>query len=446
MTNTQSITNLFHSDVRSFSVYDCERSIANGIDGFKPSMRKIIYGMNKKFSIGEVKVSIAASGIQEVSCYHHGSLEGTVVNMAQSFTGSNNAPYLNDIGQFGSRISPTASASRYIFVSLSDVFRSVFLSDDDKILEYQTDDGMLVEPTFYLPIIPTILLNGSNGMGTGFASKILNYNPIDIIRCCLDVLNGKPISDITPWYRGYRGTIHRNNNQTIFTGTYEIINSTTLKISELPIGNFTQKYREVLNDLESNNVIKNYIDNSCEEYTEFIIKCPRELLTLDHATILKTFKLTNIETENYTVWNQNGKLQKFNNVSEFITWFVNYRITRYDDRKRVLLEEYESKYQKLTEKKRFINFYLDNIETFTNNSKKALTKILESNGFTNIDDLLAIRIYSLTADEVLLLDKMISDLDVLIKKTRDMSTKLMYNKDLNAALKYFGASGKFDKG
>ena len=126
--NKINIVDYFNADVKAFSVYDCVRSIPSGIDGFKPAMRKIIFGMQKAFKNEEVKVSIAASGIQSVSHYHHGSLEGTIVNMAQNYVGSNNVPFLEAIGQFGSRISPESAASRYIFTKLTPALIQFFLN------------------------------------------------------------------------------------------------------------------------------------------------------------------------------------------------------------------------------------------------------------------------------------------------------------------------------
>ena len=432
------IKEAFSTDVKSFSIYDCQRSIPSGIDGFKPAMRKIIYGMLKKFPNQEVKVSIAASGIQEVSCYHHGSLEGTIVNMAQSFTGSNNVPYLLDIGQFGSRIGPSAAASRYIFTKLSDSFRKLFLKDDDTILVHQNDDGDVIEPEYYLPIIPTILMNGSDGMGTGFACKILNYHPVDLVKVCEEFINkGSIKTELIPWYKGFTGTVERNGQQTVFTGCYTIESTTTLKITELPVGSFTQKYRDVLNDLEDKNIVKSYIDNSSEEKTEFIVTCPRETLRKTHDELLKTFKLVSRETENFTVWNENFKLKKFDSAKELVEWFVTFRLTKYEERRLKLIEMSNDTLVKLNERKKFIEFYLDNSSWFSKTKKIDIVNELKTKGFINIDDLLSIRVYNLTKDEIDSLVEKIqqekANLDILMNTTN----KKLYLNDLQACKSYF---------
>lgn len=441
---TKNIKDLFSTEVRSFSIYDCQRSLPSGIDGMKPAMRKIVFGMLKKFPTQEIKVSLAAAGIQEVSCYHHGSLEGTVVNMAQSFPGSNNVPYLEDIGQFGSRISPAASASRYIFTKLSESFRKIFLKDDDNILRYLEDDGMSIEPEYYLPIIPAVLLNGSDGMGTGFACRILSYNPLDLVAACEEVVKKSKLrEDLTPWYRGFTGTIEKNAQQTVFTGVYEIQNTTTMVISELPIGSFTQKYREVLNDLEDKGLVKSYVDNSSEEKTEFVVTCPRETLRKPHDELLKTFKLVSRDTENFTVWNESGRLRKFDSAKQLVEWFVNFRLHKYEERRLKLIEESQNRLDVMNERARFIRFYLDNTDWFSKSKKSDIIARLDNLNFTRIDDLMAIRVYNLTGDQIEELKNKIQAEQENLDRLNATTAKELYLKDLSDAKSYFKSKKAF---
>lgn len=435
---SKNIKEIFQTDVRSFSVYDCQRSIPSGIDGLKPAMRKIVYGMLKKFPTQEVKVSIAASGIQEVSQYHHGSLEGTIVNMAQNFPGSNNVPLLEDIGQFGSRINPTSAATRYIFTKLSDSFRQIFLKDDDGILVHLEDDGVQIEPEYYLPIIPVILLNGSDGMGTGFASRILNYNPLHLIDACVQqIKHGKIKEDLVPWYKGFDGKIERNGAQTIFHGSFTIENTTTMIIRELPIGTFTQKYRDVLNDLEDKGIVKSYIDNSSEDKTEFIVTCPRETLRASHDDLMKTFKLISRDTENFTVWNENGKLRKFESANDLLSWFVDIRLLAYEKRRQYLINIANKNLSRLKERARFIRYYLANTKWFSENKKHDIVSKLTIEGFTDIDDLLSIRVYNLTSDQIEDLLEKIKTEQQKIHLLQESTSKDMYINDLSTCKSYF---------
>ena len=441
---TKNIKELFATDVRSFSIYDCQRSLPSGIDGLKPSMRKTVFGMLKKFPNQEIKLSLAAAGIQEISAFHHGSLEGVMVNMAQSFTGSNNVPYLEDIGQFGSRISPAASASRYIFTKLSDSFRKIFLKDDDSILVHLEDDGMLIEPEYYLPIIPAVLLNGSDGMGTGFACRILSYNPLELVAACEEVLKkGKLKEDLVPWYRGFTGTVEKNLQQTVFTGVYTIENTTTMKITELPIGSFTQKYREVLNDLEDKNIVKSYVDNSSEEKTEFIVTCPRDTLRKTHDEILKTFKLVSRDTENFTVWTETGRLKKFESAKALIEWFVAFRVTKYEQRRLKLIDEAQDRLDRLSERGNFIRYYLENTGWFSKTKKDEIYHALTLKGFVNIDDLMSIKVYNLTSDQIEELKRKIIAEEQLLELLNKTTAKDMYLKDLSDAKTYFKSKKVF---
>lgn len=441
---TKNIKDLFSTDVRSFSIYDCQRSLPSGIDGLKPSMRKIVFGMMKEFPNKEIKLSLASSAIQSVSAFHHGSLEGVMVNMAQSFPGSNNVPYLEDIGQFGSRISPAASASRYIFTKLSDSFRKIFLKDDDSILVHLEDDGMSIEPEYYLPIIPAVLLNGSDGMGTGFACRILSYNPLDLIASCEEVVKkGSLKDDLIPWYRGFTGTIEKNVQQTVFTGVYTIENTTTMKITELPIGSFTQKYREVLNDLEDKNIVKSYIDNSSEEKTEFVVTCPRDTLRKSHEELLKTFKLVSRDTENFTVWNESGKLRKFESAKELVEWFVKFRLTKYEQRRLKLIEESQNRLDGMHERATFINYYLEHSDWFSKTKKVDIVARLQTVGFVNIDDLLSIRVYNLTSDQIDELRRKIEVETETLELLKQTTAKQLYLKDLADAKAYFKSKKVF---
>lgn len=425
------VTEIFRDEVREFSIYDCERSIPSGVDGFKPSQRKIIFGMAKKFGSQEVKVSIASAGIMEISCYHHGDLSGVIVNMAQSFPGANNLPYLEPIGQFGSRIGPGASAPRYIFTKLNDSFRKMFKKDDDMILNYLEDDGTQIEPDFYLPILPNVLINGAEGMGTGFACKILGYNPEEIRKQCLAALDPKAKrTKLIPFYRGFNGAISKEADQAIFTGDLEVINTTTIKITELPIGSYTKAYREVLNTLEEKGIIKTYDDNSSEDTTEFLVTCYRDTTKAPKEELLKLFKLVARETENVTVWLETGRLRKFASVDDLLTWFVNFRVSKYEERRLKLIEIAQNDLDFANEKIRFIKFYIANSKWFSVNNKAEIEKRLTDEKFANIDALMGIKVYNLTKDQIEKLENEIAELKKYLEELKSTTAQKMYTKEL----------------
>lgn len=408
--------------VRDFSLYDCERSIPSIVDGFKPSQRKVVYGLLKKGeSSGEIKVAQLASHVAAVSSYHHGeaSLESTIVGLAQNYSGSNNMNFLSPEGQFGSRLSSEPSAGRYIFTHFTPEFRKIFKKEDDIILNHLEDDGMRIEPDFYLPIIPTILVNGSRGMGTGFACNILGYNPTDIQKYILNLLKGKKQNiDLIPWYKGFTGTIEKTEEgQIVFTGKLTVVNSTTIEITELPIGTYLDDYKEVLNKLEDAGLIKDYDDHSTEKAFKFIINCPRATTYLSEEVLYKKFKLISRETENFTVWLPHDKLKKFESANDLCDYFVLFRLEKYEERRLKLIENYTHDLNWLKTVLRFIHFYLKNSDKFKNTSKDKLIELLIQNKFSEYEKLLSLQIWSLTRDKI-------EDLEEKIKNTQEIIDSL----------------------
>ena len=182
------------------------------MDGLKISLRKILFSTFKRRLTSEIKVAQLSGYVSEHSGYHHGeaSLNGGIIGMAQNFVGSNNINLLVPNGQFGTRLAggKDSASERYIFTLLNTITRHIFPEHDDAILEYLDDDGQSVEPIYYVPIIPMILINGS-GIGTGFSSKVLPYKPTDIIEWLEHKIRTNEGSGVefVPYYHGFKGSI-----------------------------------------------------------------------------------------------------------------------------------------------------------------------------------------------------------------------------------------------
>jgi DNA topoisomerase-2 len=272
-----------------FSIYDNERSIPNLMDGLKISLRKILYAAFKKGGLKtEIKVAQFSGYVSEHSAYHHGeaSLNAAIVGMAQNFVGSNNINLLEPNGQFGGRLQggKDSASERYIFTQLNKLTRLIFRQEDDAVLSYINDDGQMVEPVYYAPAIPMILVNGSKGIGTGFSTDVMPHNPLQIIAYIRSMLAATPAADrpvIEPYFKGFKGTI-RNiagsgapasasasagsgaatsnvaatsgapasaSAKYLIKGTYEIVADRKVRITELPIGTWTDDYKEFLEKL-----------------------------------------------------------------------------------------------------------------------------------------------------------------------------------------------------
>merc|ERR1719453_892185 len=157
------------------------RSIPCVVDGLKPTQRKVVHCCFRRNLKSDVKVAQLTGYISEHAAYHHGevSLQGTIIGMAQKFVGSNNVNLLVPSGQFGTRLmgGKDHASSRYIYTRLAPWTRTFFHPDDDQILSYKVEEGQSIEPKHYVPVLPLVLLNGVEGIGTGWSTSVPNYNP-----------------------------------------------------------------------------------------------------------------------------------------------------------------------------------------------------------------------------------------------------------------------------
>ena len=245
--NTKEITytDFVNKELVLFSNLDNERSIPSVVDGFKPGQRKVLFSCFKRNLVKELKVAQLAGSVAELSAYHHGevSLMSTIINLAQNFVGSNNINLLQPIGQFGTRLhgGKDAASPRYIFTCLSPLTRLLFNAKDDPLLAYINDDGLRVEPEWYCPILPTVLINGAEGIGTGWSTKLPNYNPREIIDNLRRMIAGEQPRPMKPFYKSFRGQIDQIDDGRVMTsGVCSIIADNTIEITELPIGMWTQ--------------------------------------------------------------------------------------------------------------------------------------------------------------------------------------------------------------
>uniref|UniRef100_A0A6C0KLW9 DNA topoisomerase (ATP-hydrolyzing) n=1 Tax=viral metagenome TaxID=1070528 RepID=A0A6C0KLW9_9ZZZZ len=396
-----------------FSKYDCDRSIPNLMDGLKISLRKILYSAFKKRLSNEIKVAQFSGYVSENSCYHHGeeSLNKAIVGMAQNFVGSNNINLLFPSGQFGSRIKggQDASSPRYIFTRLEKITRAIFPEQDDNILKYLNDDGTPVEPQFYVPIIPMVLVNGSKGIGTGFSTEIMCYNPKDIISYIKNKLHSITNVEIEfiPYYEGFKGDIIKiTDTKFLFKGKYEVVNGEQdkIKVTELPVGYWTEDFKELLNDLQNDKdkdgkkitpVIKDVYENYTDTTVEFVITFSKgkllELQTLkgDNGMngVEKVLKLfTTSSNTNMNLFNSEDKLRKYDTVEEIIDDYYDIRIEYYEDRKENLIDILEKQLLILSNKAKYIQELLNGTLDLRKKKKQEIINLLINKEYEVIDE------------------------------------------------------------
>lgn len=428
-----------------FSNYDNDRSIPNMLDGFKPSIRKTIYSCFRRNLTNEIKVAQLAGYISENSGYHHGekSLEGTIVGLAQDFVGSNNLNLLLPIGQFGTRLlgGKDSAQSRYIFTQLSPLSRIVFNKQDDVLYKYLEDDGQQIEPEHYCGIIPMLLVNGTEGIGTGFSTTVPSYNPIELINFTIDKLTNSNDAKLTinPWYRGFNGVIEEITNGSYITkGIYEKINKCEYRITELPIGMWTEKYIEYLDKItidkaskHKDQYIKSYKDNSTECQVNITVKFDEDIINkLERKSeiyrgdpfndIEKALKLTSkLNTTNMWLFNSQNKLQFYNSIDEIYQEWFTYRFELYVKRKEYILTQLKKELNIIKYKVKFILEIIENTLDIRNKTKQEIHSVLESKEYPKLeykdkhvksyDYLLKMDLFKLSKDEIEKLQKQFNE-------------------------------------
>lgn len=372
-----------------FSMADNIRSIPCAVDGLKPGLRKIVFACFKRNLVkGEIKVAQLSGYIAEHSAYHHGeqSLQSSIVGLAQNFVGSNNVNLLEPRGQFGSRLQggKDAASARYIFTRLSPLARKIFPKADDALLAYLNDDGQSIEPEWYIPILPLLLVNGGEGIGTGWSSFIPNYNPREICENLKRMMSNEELLKMHPWYRGFKGTItEAGSDKYTVSGIIRKTNSTTLEITELPIRTWTQSYKEFLETLVNGTektpaFIKEYKEYHTDSSVHFIVTLSESnMAKAEEEGLDKKFKITtSISTSNMVCFDQEGRIRKFNSPEEIIKDFYHLRLQYYQKRKEHMVNQLTQEYEKLDNKVRFIQDIIGGKLTVHNRRKAELLREL----------------------------------------------------------------------
>ncbi|SCZ87504.1 BZ3500_MvSof-1268-A1-R1_Chr2-2g04970 [Microbotryum saponariae] len=389
------IEDFINKELILFSMADNVRSIPSVIDGFKPGQRKVLFGCFKRKLTQEIKVGQLGGYVAEHSAYHHGemSLQGTIIGLAQQFVGSNNLNILDPNGQFGTRLQggKDAASARYIFTNVSSITRSVFHPADDSVLEYLNDDGQSIEPSWYIPIIPMALVNGSEGIGTGWSSSVPNYNPTDIVANLRRKMRGEEMEPMHPWYRGFKGTIEKTEKDGyVSTGHIERLDDATVEITELPIRTWTQTYKEMLESWvvgteKSPALIKDYKEYHTDTTVHFIITLTEKGKdAISKEGLEKCFKMQNkISISNMVMFDSQGKIKKYATPEEVLDDFYDVRLEYYHKRKAFLVDELTNIHDKLSNQARFISMMISKPKQLTldNRSTADIVQELRAKGF-----------------------------------------------------------------
>lgn len=379
-----------------FSMADNIRSIPSLLDGFKPSQRKVLFTFFKKNITKEKKVSDLQGYISSETNYHHGdqSLIQTIVGLAQDFIGSNNIYLLQPNGAFGTRDSggKDSAAARYIYTELSKVTKFIFRDEDSRLLDYIKDDDKTVEPYWYIPILPMVLVNGAEGIGTGWSTNVPQFNPKDIVANIKRLLNGEEMESMIPWFRNWKGTVFpAGPDRFKMFGRIEKVDANTLVITEIPAKTWTLTIKEFIeNSLVNTNTEKNY-EKFIQNYTEQDdLEGHKFIINLSDEQMRKTAKIgyyerfkliQNISLSNMILFNDRGKLQKYDTPEDIIKAFYFVRLEYYQKRKDYLAASMKNELVRLSAKARFIKLIIDKKLKISNRKRVALIEELQQLNF-----------------------------------------------------------------
>lgn len=426
-----------NKDLIHFSNYNLERSIPNVMDGLKTSQRKILYSAFKRNLKSEIRVAQFAGYVSEHSGYHHGeaSLNDAIVGMAQDFVGSNNLAWLVPQGQFGTRLQggKDSASPRYIHTHLQPYINSLVPSDDFECLTYRDDDGITVEPEWYAPLLPMLLVNGSRGIGTGYSTFVPSFNPDDLKDSILEWLdNGTGLDrEFAPWTRGFKGKITKIDKQDYLVQGLWKMDGDTATITELPIGTWTSDFRETLDKLCTDGTIKDYTDTSTD--TDVLVKV--KIGTGGVATVEKLLT-EKIKLTNMHAFNSRGIIKKYDSPNAILREFVGVRLELYAKRRDHILKTLSGKLPYHENVVRFIKQQCQPtpVPDLRRKTPEECDVLLTDEAYDTINDsfdyLLDLPIKSLTLKHALKHEK---DLELLKKSIADMEAQTprgMWRKEL----------------
>ena len=398
------LSNFIENNYISFAVHNNIQCITSYIDGLKESQRKCLYTVKEK-NPQDIKVDALANKIADFTHYNHGaeSLMKVLVKMNQPF--ENNILLLEKKSFFGSRLLPNAASPRYIKTSKSPIVDYIFPKDYDNVIVKQYNEGTEIEPKFYVPVIPLAVINGSEGISVGFAQKVLPRS----IESIINYFKGKPLND-TPSFPQFKGKVYKgeNKNQWIIQGIIEPYSKDELIIKELPINYNLSQYREVLEDLLTKKIIKDYQDKSDtkKDKFEFIVKFYNKIKNIDDSFYRK-LKLVTTVTENFTFINENNTISQFENLKEVLDAFLKIKLDYTGKFKKHKLEQFKLDIEILENKIKFLKAVIDDRISFKNKTKEDLEKDLKE--YLKVDGsydyLLNLNIYNLTKNKLDILEK-----------------------------------------
>jgi DNA topoisomerase II len=408
-----SITTHLNVQLVKYFYDDCARTLPFVYDGLKESQRKVVYAAKKRRLVSDLKVAQFGAYVAEHTNYHHGetNLFGTIIKMAQSFPGSNNVPLLAAEGMFGTRLSggEDAASPRYIYTKMTTAFKSLFPESD--AYESRIQDGDEIEPEYYVPTLPVLLLNGCVGIASGWMCACPSFSPDDVKYNAQQAIHDRKLKPMIPWFNGFTGKVVDVGDGKYETkGTYAR-SGTKITISELPIGLWNDKFKLTCENDES---IDNVIDLSTPTLPSFTL-CVND--KFDEKAFDKRMT-TSLNVNNIVIFDSNKRIRKVT-VDEIFQLWAQERLALNGKRKRLQLEKIQRDIDNLTSKINFIKLVKSGTIKVTDHERN-VEKICRENNVTNIEAAMTLPVRSLTIEHA---DKLTEAVNISTKRYDELQSK-----------------------
>jgi len=440
----ETISDLLNIELRSYSFATLTRALPSVIDGFKESIRKLVYGSLElwKNNSNEVKLINLSAFVMEKANYHHGniSMEKMAIKMAQSYTGANNLPLLIGVGQYGTRIEAgkNCSAARYLFIKPSNLLKYIFHKEDKPLLVDKIEDGIKVEPENYYPIVPLHIINGVIGIATGFSTDIPPHDPLDVIDWYENRLNGVNLFPPEPRYVNYKGIIgpiiYQDEDGNIFDdelpskyyclGDFHLEKNKVV-ITELPIKTSPSSYAAKLKSLIEEKKIKDFRDLSTGNNVYFEIEGWEEKASVDTLGLSSTISMTNI-----VCLDKYGRPTLYPTIHDIFEEFYEIRLEKYHERKLYKLDKLKEDILKLEQEIKFITLVLDGSIKVLKVSKNVIYDSMKHYNLPN-DIYTRVKLSRCSQDEIDDAEKLIKEKLKEIKRLEDTRPEDIWLDDLD---------------
>lgn len=420
------IDDFINKEYKEYGFYTMfRRGIPAFEDGMTPVQRKILYVAQHNLKNFQPMLKLVG-GVTEIG-YHHGDKSSfdASVNMTIDYKGSNNnVNFLEGYGNFGNRLFRESASARYIKAKYNKLCDFIFLDPD---LYLKNDEDIALEPVFYYPIIPMLLVNHKKGIALGYSCNIPPHNPINIIKQMKLILNGsdRKIS-IYPYWKGLTCDVEDDGDRFCIYGDYEKLGLKKIKITELPPMYDREKFIKVLNKLEDKKIITSYVDNSINDDFNIEVRFSKNV---DDIDIYRVLKLYQYETYNLTCI-KSDKIKTYTNVYDIIEDFIEWRLRLYDLRFKTYIKNLKKEIKILKAKKSFIKRMIKEIIKNKGILKKSqMNEMIDNDDYK--DKLINIPIYNMNDDFIKNINDTIESKKDEMNVYKNIDIKMAFLRDLN---------------